>query len=65
LCRFHEDYSLFTINVLFEPLKEIFEYPKQKLALIKSLEKLDNDEADYFGGNEKINILLDYLLGQV
>ena len=65
LCRFHEEYSLFTINVLFEPLKEIFEYPKQKQALVKSLEKLDNDEADYFGGNEKINILLDYLLGQV
>ena len=63
--RFHEDYSLFTINVLFEPLKEIFDYPKQRQALIESLEKLDNDEADYFGGNEKINILLDYLLGQV
>ena len=65
LCRFHEDYSLFTINVLFEPLKEIFDYPKQRQALIESLEKLDNDEADYFGGNAKINILLDYLLGQV
>ena len=65
LCRFHEDYSLFTINVLFEPLKEIFEYPKQKQALIKSLEKLDEDEANYFGGNKKISVLLDYLSGQV
>ena len=65
LCRYHEDYSLFTINVLFQPLKEIFNHLKQKQNLINSLQKLDKDEADYFGGNTKINILLEYLSGQV
>ena len=65
LCRFHEDYSLFTINVLFEPLKTIFDYPEQKQNLILSLEGLDKDEADYFGGNKKINILLEYLTEQL
>ena len=65
LCRFHEDYSLFTINVLFQPLKIIFSYPKQKQNLIRSLESLDKDEADYFGGSDKIKTILKYLLGQL
>ena len=65
LCRFHEDYSLFTINVLFQPLKIIFDYPEQKNNLILSLQRLDKDEADYFGGIPKIKTLLEYLLGQV
>ena len=30
LCRFHEDYSLFTINVLFQPLYLIHEHGEQK-----------------------------------
>ena len=63
LCRFHEDYSLFTINVLFQPLKIIFDYPEQKRNLILSLNGLDKDESDYFGGSKKINILLEYLEG--
>jgi hypothetical protein len=61
LCRFHEDYSLFTINVLFEPLNKIFNYPEIQKALIRSLESFDEDEAIYFGGIEKINTLLEYL----
>ena len=65
LCRFHENYSLFTINVLFQPLRMIFDYPKQKQNLILGLKRLDEDEIDYFGGNKKINILLDYLSGQL
>ena len=65
ICRYHEDYSLFTINVLFQPLKEIFNHPKQKQNLINSLEQLDEDESYYFGGNTKISILLEYLLDQV
>ena len=63
LCRFHEDYSLFTINVLFQPLNIIFEYPEQKQNLLRSLERLDKDESDYFGGSKKITILLEYLSG--
>jgi len=65
ICRYHEDYSLFTINVLFQPLKEIFNHPQQKQNLINSLEQLDEDESYYFGGNTKISILLEYLLDQV
>ena len=65
ICRYHEDYSLFTINVLFQPLKEIFNHPQQKQNLINSLEQLDEDESDYFGGNTKISILLEYLSDQV
>ena len=65
ICRYHKDYSLFTINVLFQPLKEIFNHPQQKQNLINSLEQLDEDESDYFGGNTKISILLEYLLDQV
>ena len=44
LCRFHENYSLFTINVLFQPLKIIFDYPEQKrnyLSNILLLKKKD------------------------
>ena len=61
LCRFHEDYSLFTINVLFQPLRAINEYPTQKHNLIKSINTFDDDEIDYFGGRNKINLLLKYL----
>ena len=61
LCRFHEDYSLFTINVIFEPLKNIFNYLDAKDGLIMSLSFFDKDEEKYFGGKKKINILLEYL----
>ena len=65
LCRFHKDYSLFTINVLFEPLNKIVDYPDALRGLIKSLETFDEDESVYFGGSDKINILLEYLKAQL
>ena len=65
LCRFHQDYSLFTINVLFEPLNKIVDYPAALRGLIKSLETFDEDESVYFGGSNKINILLEYLKAQL
>ena len=65
LCRFHQDYSLFTINVLFEPLNKIVDYPDALRGLIKSLETFDEDESVYFGGSNKINILLEYLKAQL
>ena len=65
LCRFHKDYSLFTINVLFEPLNKIVDYPDALRGLIKSLETFDEDESVYFGGSNKINILLEYLKAQL
>ena len=61
LCRYHVDYSLFTINVFFEPLDQIHSFPKAKNGLLKSLELFDDEEAEYFGGIKKINILLEYL----
>ena len=65
LCRFHKHYSLFTINVLFEPLNKIINYPEALKGLIKSLETFDEDESVYFGGSNKINILLEYLKAQL
>ena len=65
LCRFHEDYFLFTINVLFEPLNKIVDNPDALKGLIKSLETFDEDESVYFGGSNKINILLEYLKAQL
>ena len=65
LCRFHKDYSLFTINVLFEPLNKIIDYPDAMNGLIKSLETFDEDEAAYFGGAFKISLLLKYLKAQL
>jgi len=62
LCRFHEDYSLFTINVLFQPLRFINQYPIQKHNLIKSINTFDDNEIDYFGGQNKVDLLLKYLL---
>ena len=61
LCRFHEDYSLFTINVMFQPLFLIHDYPEQKQNLILSINTFDNKEIDYFGGDKKVNLLLKYL----
>ena len=61
LCRFHKNYSLFTINVIFQPLKLIHDHPDQKKALIQSLHSFDADESKYFGGINKINSVLEYL----
>ena len=62
LCRFHEDYSLFTINVMFQPLSLIHSYPGQKQNLITSINTFDAEEIDYFGGDEKVRLLQKYLL---
>jgi hypothetical protein len=62
LCRFHEDYSLFTINVIFQPLSLIHSYPEQKQNLVISINNLDEEEIDYFGGEKKVRILQKYLL---
>jgi len=62
LCRFHEDYSLFTINVMFQPLYLIFGYPEAKINLLRSIESFDTHEVEYFGGQKKIETLHNYLI---
>ena len=61
ICRINKDFSLFAINVRFQPLNLIHQYPLQKEALFKSIEKLDKEETHYFGGEEKKKILLEFL----
>ena len=43
LCRFHEDYSLFTINVMFQPLSLIHSYPEQKQNLVTRIKRMHKD----------------------
>jgi hypothetical protein len=50
---------------LFEPLNKIVDNPDALKGLIKSLETFDEDESVYFGGSNKINILLEYLKAQL
>ncbi|MBO6565473.1 MAG: DUF3445 domain-containing protein [Pseudomonadales bacterium] len=61
VCRFHEDFALFTINPRFARLAEIHEYPEATVDLIKSLSSFDQKEIDYFGGAKKHRLLLEYL----
>ena len=61
ICRINKNFSLFAINVRFQPLNLIHQYPLQKEALFKSIERLDKEETHYFGGEEKKKILLEFL----
>ena len=61
ICKYSEAYSLFAINVRFQPLYAIKDYKEAKKGLIKSLEKFDNEEIDYFGGIKKHDALLKHL----
>jgi hypothetical protein len=65
LCRFHEKYSLFTINLMFQPLQAIFKFSKARNDLIDSIKTFDDDEIEYFGGEKKIRILQNYLSGKL
>ena len=46
---------------MFQPLKYVHQFHDKKIALIKSLELMDEDESKYFGGTKKINTILEYL----
>lgn len=61
ICRFSEDYALFTINVRFAPLKEIASYPVARADLSAALSKFDADEITYFGGRKKYQQLCAYI----
>tara|TARA_A100001234_G_scaffold198876_1_gene189882 strand:- start:4488 stop:5282 length:795 start_codon:yes stop_codon:yes gene_type:complete len=61
ICKYSEAYSLFAINVRFQPLHVVQNYGEAKKGLIKSLEKFDDEEIEYFGGTKKHNALLKHL----
>ena len=61
ICKYSEAYSLFAINVRFQPLYAVKDYKEAKKGLINSLEKFDNEEINYFGGIKKHDALLKHL----
>lgn len=61
LCRFSDDFLLFTINVRFAPLRDVFRYPVALADLQTSLAVFDEDEVAYFGGADKYRRLRAYL----
>jgi hypothetical protein len=46
----------------FNQLHLIHDYPDQKRNLISSINTLDAEEINYFGGDQKVKLLLKYLL---
>ena len=61
ICKYSDKYSLFAINVRFQPLRVIRDYENAKRGLIDSLESFDKYEIDYFGGVSKHDALLKHL----
>ena len=61
LCRFSDDYLLFTINTRFQSLAAIAAYPAAQADLLDTICGLDADEADYFGGSDKCQMIEDFL----
>ena len=61
ICKYSDKYSLFAINVRFQPLRAIRDYENAKKGLINSLESFDKYEIDYFGGVRKHDALLKHL----
>ena len=61
LCKLSPKYLLFTIDVLCEPLVHITQFPQLREDLEKSLQGLDADEIEHFGGLDKFGRLLEYL----
>lgn len=61
LCKYHEKYTLFTINVRFQPLAAIKDFDSARKSLLDVIMSLDNEEMRYFGGERKVHILTKYL----
>ena len=61
LYKFDESYSLFAINVRFQRLSDIFQFDAAKEGLQLSLERMDADEIEYFGGDKKIKTIHKYI----
>ena len=64
LCRFTEQYLVFTIRVRFKPLAEIFHHPRaRRTAAAHPASAMNTDEIIYFGGSAKHRRLLEYVGG--
>ena len=61
LCKYHDEYTLFTINVRFQPLSAIKDFNNARKSLLDVILSLDNEEIKYFGGQRKVHILKNYL----
>ena len=61
LYKFDDSYSLFAINVRFQRLSDIFQFDAAKEGLQLSLERMDADEIEYFGGDKKIKTIHRYI----
>ena len=61
LYKFDESFSLFAINVRFQRLSDIFKFDAAKEGLQLSLERMDAEEIEYFGGDKKIKIIHKYI----
>lgn len=61
LCKFSDDHSLFAINVRFQKLSSILKFQEAIEGLKRSLENMDQEEIDYFGGNKKVDKIFEFI----
>ena len=61
VCKLNENFLLFTINTEFYPLKAIFNYELARSDLVAAIDALDNNQKEYFGGQDKCTRILSYL----
>ena len=61
LCKFSDYHSLFAINVRFQKLSSILKFQEAIEGLKRSLENMDQEEIDYFGGNRKVDKIFEFI----
>ena len=61
ILKFSPDYAVFSINVRFKSMKSLIKYREVSEALLKSLDRMDNDEIQYFGGSGKVKRIQRFL----
>ena len=61
MCIRDRDYSLFAINVRFQKLSSILKFQDALDGLKRSLEGMDQKEIDYFGGNQKVDKIFEFI----
>ena len=62
LCRYHEKYTLFAINVRFSKFLNLLDYPEAANEMLCSLSTFDDEEIKYFGGENKVSKIKSLLL---